>query len=437
MIDSPEDDDHLPTLTVSQTIRFALATKTPNKRIDGVSDKQFQDDVHDLLLSMLNIKHTTNTIVGNQFVRGVSGGERKRVSIAEMFCAGPVVASWDNSTRGLDASTALDYAKSLRLLTDIMQQTTFVSLYQAGEGIYDQFDKVLVLNDGHVVYYGPTKEARPYMLSLGFRDLPRQTTADYLTGCTDVNERQFADGRDASNVPSTPEDMEKAFIASDIHRREQNAKSEYQELHANDAGARDEFRAAVQDQKHRGVSKKSPYTVSFLKQVVIITKRQTTLKFQDKFGIYTGYATSIAIALIVGSLFFQLPSTASGIFTRGGLLFIGLLFPALNAFSELPGQMMGRPILIRQSGYKFFRPAAFAIAAVLSDIPYNLSSIFLFSIILYFMGGLYASAGAYFTYLLLTFVTFLTMASFFRTLGVGTRDYNVAARLASVLISIM
>ena len=100
MIDSPEDDDHLPTLTVSQTIRFALATKTPNRRIDGVSDKQFQDDVHDLLLSMLNIKHTSNTIVGNAFVRGVSGGERKRVSIAEMFCAGPVLASWDNSTRG-------------------------------------------------------------------------------------------------------------------------------------------------------------------------------------------------------------------------------------------------------------------------------------------------------------------------------------------------
>jgi ABC-type multidrug transport system permease subunit len=99
--------------------------------------------------------------------------------------------------------------------------------------------------------------------------------------------------------------------------------------------------------------------------------------------------------------------------------------------------MLGRPILYRQAGYRFFRPAAFAVAAVLSDIPYNLISIVLFSVILYFMGGLYASAGAFFTFLLLVFVTFMTMASFFRTLGVGTKDYNVAARLASVLISIM
>lgn len=60
-----EDDDHLPTLTVAQTIRFALATKTPKKKIPGVSAKQFQDDMLDLLLSMLNIKHTANTIVSN------------------------------------------------------------------------------------------------------------------------------------------------------------------------------------------------------------------------------------------------------------------------------------------------------------------------------------------------------------------------------------
>ena len=80
-----------------------------------------------------------------------------------------VIAADTQSTRGLDASTALDYAKSLRLLTDIMQMTTFVSLYQAGEGIYDQFDKVLVLNDSRVVYFGPAKEARRYMLGLGYR----------------------------------------------------------------------------------------------------------------------------------------------------------------------------------------------------------------------------------------------------------------------------
>ena len=149
-------------MTVSQTLDFALATKAPgpNGRLPGVKRKAFIDDVRDLLLRMLNISHTKQTLVGNAFVRGVSGGERKRVSIAEMMTTRARVQSWDNSTRGLDASTALDLIKSLRIMTDILGQTTFVSLYQAGEGIYALFDKVIIIDKGRQVYFGPASEAR-------------------------------------------------------------------------------------------------------------------------------------------------------------------------------------------------------------------------------------------------------------------------------------
>jgi len=318
-----------------------------------------------------------------------------------------------------------------------MNQTTFVSLYQAGEGIYEQFNKVLVLNDGHVVYFGPCEEARAYFVSLGFADMPRQTTPDYLSGCTDPNERRYQEGRDETNVPSTPEEMAKAFQESDIYRRMIAEKDEYKTLMQNNEKDRAEFRQAVVEQKHRGVRKESPYTVSFAAQTWAITKRQTTLKFQDRFSIYSGYSTSISIALIVGSVFYRLPESAAGAFTRGGLLFLALLFNALTSFSELPSQMMGRPILFRQVGYRFYRPAAFSIAAVLSDVPYNISNIFVFCIVTYFMGGLYSSGGAFWIFFLFVFLTFMTMSTFFRTLGVSCRDYNVAARLASVLISIM
>lgn len=67
--------------------------------------------------------------------------------------------------------------------------TSFVSLYQAGEGIYEQFDKVLLIDKGQQIYFGPANRAREHMLSLGWKDKPRQTTADFLTGCTDENER--------------------------------------------------------------------------------------------------------------------------------------------------------------------------------------------------------------------------------------------------------
>jgi hypothetical protein len=69
-------------------------------------------------------------------------------------------------TRGLDASSALDYAKSLRILTDVHQIATFVSLYQASEGIFELFDKILLIDDGVEVYFGPASEARAYMVRL-------------------------------------------------------------------------------------------------------------------------------------------------------------------------------------------------------------------------------------------------------------------------------
>jgi ATP-binding cassette subfamily G (WHITE) protein 2 (SNQ2) len=262
-----EDDMHHATLTVEQTLDFALRTKTPGKRVPGQSREVFRQQVIDTLLKMLNIEHTRKTLVGNEFVRGVSGGERKRVSIAEMFATRAVVASWDNSTRGLDASTALDYAKSLRVITDVFQMVNFVSLYQAGEGIYEQFDKVLVIDEGRQVYFGPASEARQYFLGLGFRDLPRQTTADYLTGCTDPHERQYADGRSEEDVPSTSEALERAFRDSQYWKRLVQERDNYRDQVSRDASVQEEFRLAVKESKGRYVRSTSVYQASFFTQI--------------------------------------------------------------------------------------------------------------------------------------------------------------------------
>ena len=128
---NPEDDQHFPTLNVWQTLKFSLLNKT-RKREQGEINI-----IVGALVRMFGISHTTRTLVGNEFVRGISGGERKRVSIAETLATKSTVVCWDNSTRGLDASTALDYANSLRIMTDVSDRTTLVTLYQAGEGIYE------------------------------------------------------------------------------------------------------------------------------------------------------------------------------------------------------------------------------------------------------------------------------------------------------------
>ena len=133
--------------------------------IDKPRQKHQADEIPvniNALLRIFGIIHTINTLVGNEYVHGVSGGERKRVSVAETLATKSTVVCWDNSTRGLDASTALDYANSLRVMTDISNRTTFVTLYQAGEGIYQLMDKVLVIEEGRMIYQGPARDAKAY-----------------------------------------------------------------------------------------------------------------------------------------------------------------------------------------------------------------------------------------------------------------------------------
>ncbi|CRK16621.1 hypothetical protein BN1708_002878 [Verticillium longisporum] len=136
-----EDDRHFPTLTVWQTLWFALATKTRRRAAWTIPV------VLDAFLAMFGIDHTRDTLVGDEHVRGVSGGERKRVSLAETLATRASVVCWDNSTRGLDASTALSFAKSLRVYTDVGGRTTLVTLYQAGESIYELMDKMGLFNE--------------------------------------------------------------------------------------------------------------------------------------------------------------------------------------------------------------------------------------------------------------------------------------------------
>ncbi|EME81861.1 ABC transporter, PDR-type [Pseudocercospora fijiensis CIRAD86] len=430
-----EDDTHHPSLTVGQTLSFALETKVPGKRPAGLSVGEFKDKVIDMLLRMFNIEHTKNTIVGDPFVRGISGGERKRVSIAEMMITGGAVCSHDNSTRGLDASTALDYAKSLRVTTNIYHTTTFVSLYQASENIYSQFDKVMVIDEGRQVFFGPAQEARSYFESLGFLPKPRQTTPDYLTGCTDAFEREYQEGRDSSNVPSTPDALVEAFEKSQYATQLRDEMAKWQLTVKEEQHVYEDFKTAVLQGK-RHAPQKSVYSIPFHLQVWALMKRQFILKWQDRFSLVVSWITSIVIAIVVGTVWLQVPKTSAGAFTRGGVLFIALLFNCFQAFGELASTMLGRPIVNKHRAYTFHRPSALWVGQICVDLAFASVQILVFSIMVYFMCGLVYDAGAFFTFFLVIITGYLAMTLFFRTVGCLCPDFDSAIKFAATIITL-
>jgi len=428
-----EDDFHYPTLTVRQTLETALKTKTPGTRLPEMAHKkQFVTEFLDVLTKMYGLTKQVETVVGNAFIRGVSGGERKRLSIAEQMATRSSVNMWDGSTRGLDASSALDYAKSLRVSTNLLKKATMVSIYQASENIYDLFDKVLLLYDGRCIYFGPANGARKFFIDMGFECPARQTTADYLTAITDPHERKARPGFEG-RVPHTPKQFEDAYRASVLYAEVERERIEYQ-ASVSEHNPATHFKEATKQFKQDHVSVKNPYTISFIGQVKVLTIRQIQLTRGDITSLVSRYASNVIKAVIVGTVFLLLPTDASGTFTRGGVLFFALLFNALISQAELPMAMYGRAILYKHKKYALYRPSAFAIAQICVDIPLVIAQIVLFSVVLYFMAGLQMEAGKFFAFMLILMITALCMTAFFRMWAAVSATFDAASRNSGLIL---
>lgn len=118
LVYNQEVDEHFPHLTVAQTLQFAAAMRTPRTRLPGITRSERVRHVVEVMLAVFGLAHARDSIVGNDYVRGISGGERKRVSIAETALSEAAISAWDNSTRGLDADSALNFVRRLRTLSD-------------------------------------------------------------------------------------------------------------------------------------------------------------------------------------------------------------------------------------------------------------------------------------------------------------------------------
>lgn len=251
------------------------------------------------------------------------GGEKKRVSIAEVLTSKASIQLWDNATRGLDADTALKFNLVLRTLADIEHNTSIVSLYQAGNGIYDLYDKVTVIAEGQVIFYGPRGEAREYFEGLGFVHPDGGNTADFLTAVTAVNEREINKDHEGP-VPTSPADFAQAYQKSDVAKRMQQELEE----HLQDTSREQETeasKAVVQQQKSRFAPKGRPERVDFFSQVKAALIRDYQMRWGDQWTLWARQATTFIQAWITGSLFYAIPASTGGLFLRGGTIFLTLL----------------------------------------------------------------------------------------------------------------
>lgn len=447
-----ETETHFPQMTVGDTLYFAARARTPSNRFPGVSREQYALHMRDVVMAMLGLSHTVNTRVGNEYIRGVSGGERKRTSIAEIVLCGSPLQCWDNSTRGLDSATALEFVRTLRTATQYTGSTAVVAIYQAGQAIYDVsssfnqagktpdadhnlqiFDKVTVLYEGRQIYFGPASEAKQFFIDMGFYCPPRQTTADFLTSLTNPAERRVRPGFEG-RVPNTPDE----FVARWKESQQRKALfAEIEQFQAENPLGGDTYQSFIDSrakEKAKGTRAKSPYTLSYMMQVRLCFWRGWKRLQGDASNTLVMVFGNTIMALIISSMFFNLPETTDSFYARGALLFFAILMNAFASALEIMSLWQQRPIVEKHNKYALYHPSAEGFSSMLVDMPAKIATAIAFNLVLYFMTNLRRTAGHFFIFFLFSFTTTLVMSNLFRFIGAVSRTQAQAMVPGSIFM---
>ncbi|KAJ5895287.1 ZEB2-regulated ABC transporter 1 [Penicillium taxi] len=426
-----EVDVHFPMLTVEETLTFAAHARCPRELPEGITRTQYCEHYRDVVMAMYGISHTNHTKVGDSFVRGVSGGERKRVTIAEATLSNAPFQCWDNSTRGLDAANAVEFCKTLRLQSEVFGQTCAVSMYQAPQSAYDLFDKAMVIYEGQQIFFGSASQAKDYFINLGFECPARQTTPDFLTSMAFPAERV---ARAGCNPPRKAEEFAVAWKKSREYKLLQQEIEEYKSKHPINGPDAVTYRELKKGHQAKGQRLNSPFTLTYSQQVRLCMWRGWRRFWADPWPSIWVMIGNVIMALIISSLFYNMGPTTASFYGRAVVLFMAILFNAFASILEVMTLYAQRPIVEKQARYAFYHPSAESYASVLVDLPMKITGCISFNLVFYFMTNLNRHPGNFFFYLMVVFSIVLAMSGIFRFIGAFSRTEQQAMVPASILM---
>ncbi|OQR98024.1 ATP-binding Cassette (ABC) Superfamily [Achlya hypogyna] len=401
-------DEHYPRLTVEETLRFAhecSGAKNSPASLTAAFHKgtaednllasqvvqQFAENLPDITLKVLGLTHCANTIVGDQMLRGVSGGERKRVTTGEMKFGMKLVDLMDEISTGLDSAATYDIVKAAQSVAHTFQKTVVIALLQPPPEVLDLFDDILVLNDGHVMYHGPRVQALPYFHDLGFACSPRRDVADFLL---DLGTHQQAAYliRDDIAAPRTASDFALRFRESDIYK------------------AAVAYIAGPIDGNHYDAPLPK-YRQGFWASTGTVMRRQLKLMVRNTAFIKGRLAMVVIMGLLYGFTFYQMDTSLAQV--TMGMIFSSIMFVAIGQASQVNTFYASRAIFYKQRGANFFRTASYVLSTSLAQIPFAIGEAVVFGSLVYWMTGFVADVGAYFIFLVTLVLANLAFASWF------------------------
>lgn len=393
-----QEDVMLPFLTIRETLTYAALLRLP------ISIEEVKKKVDNLLFE-LRLERIADNMIGNVLYKGISGGEKKRVSIALELLSEPQIIILDEPTSGLDSFTA-------ELLVDMLVyfakkgKTVLATIHQPSTSIFQKFHKLILLSEGYNIYQGPCSQSRKYLNKIGYRCPKHVNPPDYYMWLLHVTNR----------YAMTTEESEKLEILKDHYLKTET----------------DIFKNRIE----HDLTQLKFKTVSRVDKWFILVRRSFRNKLRDPALTTIKLAYTSVVSLLAVLVFPRVTDDYKSIQnTLGALWYI-----ALNSIMEGNGGAAldfpsERGTFLKESKQGLYHTLDYFIAKNLAEFPFQMAAITTYVCILYFPLGLNMTFAKFMTFYLIIFLCQLIGYGFGYTIGAFCPTEQIASMVSPMILS--
>ncbi|KAK7284891.1 hypothetical protein RJT34_19645 [Clitoria ternatea] len=379
----------------------------------------------DYILKILGLDICADIVVGDNMMRGISGGQKKRVTTGEML-VGPAKALFmDEISTGLDSSTTFQICNFMRQMVHIMDETMVISLLQPAPETFELFDDIILLSEGQIVYQGPRENVLEFFENMGFKCPARKGVADFLQEVTSKkDQQQYWFRRDEPYRYVSVSEFAESFHL--FHIGEQLAK---------------EFEVPYDKSRtHRAALVKQEYGISNWELLKACFSREWLLMKRDLFVYIFRIVQTAVLAILVLTVFLRTGMPVGTV--KDGQKFYGALFFSLmtltfNGSSERAMIVSRLPVFYKQRDFKFFPAWAFGLPISILRIPISLVESAIWIVLTYFTIGFAPSPGRFFGQFLVYFGIHQMSISLYRLIGAVGRTQVIAGIVNGLIYQVI
>ena len=416
-----QNDDMFAELTVQEQIRFSSLLRLPSTM---PQEKKLQRV--DKVVQELGLSKVRDSVVGNEIIRGISGGEVKRTSLGVELVTDPSLIFLDEPTTGLDAFNALNVMATLRKLA-YNGRTVITTIHQPRSNIFSMFDYLLLLSEGRTMYFGPAADARTYFAGLNYQSPPQFNPADFFIDLLSVDPRSK---EQEEKTRARIMYLADRFKSSEEPKMLAHDDRDIEKVEEADSNGGSQLKSDLRDNKFQS---------NWFKEFVVLCRRSSKLILRERAATGARAVQTIIFSILLGLIWLSSgrdDERAERQSIAGALFFITINQSFGGIFSVIFNFPLERSVVTRERASGTYRVSSYWVAKTLTEFPRTLLFVTVFSCIAYWMIGLRPEAGAFFLFILLLFITTIIAESMALAVSILAADPQVSAAINPVFMII-